>query len=188
MALTNQCRIIGGQWRGRKIQFPSQSAIRPTPDRVRETLFNWLMQVIPGAQCFDPFAGSGALAFEALSRGAAHVVAVESDKHVCQQLEKTAEQLSTSDITIIQGVSPNCWSQVDGPFDIIFLDPPFDRRLIIPMLEALSAQHLLKPSSLIYTESDCDEWAQSGLDIVKSKKASSVHFALLRAKAHISNS
>lgn len=179
MALSNQCRIIAGKWRGRKIQFPSDSQIRPTPDRVRETLFNWLMQSIPGARCLDPFAGSGALAFEALSRGAAHVVALDADKRVCQQLQSTADSLETEDITIIQGHSPQAWSQLSDPFDLVFLDPPFDQHLIPSLLADLVKQQLVKDSSLIYVESDRCDWEEAGFEVIKSKKASSVHFALL---------
>ena len=130
-------RIIGGQWRGRKIHFPHNAQLRPTPDRVRETLFNWLMPVIQGARCLDLFCGSGGLGLEALSRGAAQVVFVDSHKatvnslqNTCDMLGSTAAQIQLSDVRrFLAGTAQ--------PFDVVFLDPPYAGDFLLPCIEQL---------------------------------------------------
>ena len=121
--LNNQLRIIGGKWRGRKIKFPDIEGLRPTPDRVRETLFNWLSPVIIGAKCLDLFAGSGALGFEALSRGASKTVFVDSNNLVTQQLQYNQQLFQCSDIEIHKMSAEQYLQTTEKSFDIIFLDP-----------------------------------------------------------------
>jgi len=153
---THQLRIIGGEWRSRKIKIPDLVEIRPTPDRVRETLFNWLSPVISGAYCLDLFAGSGALSFEALSRGAKHVVMVDKSSTVIESLRTTAQQLGADNITLYQGHAPENIILPKEPFDIIFLDPPFHQNLIKPSCEWLIKQKLVHSKSYIYIETEKD--------------------------------
>src|SRR5689334_13621175 len=117
-------RIIGGTWRGRKLLVPDVPHLRPTPDRVRETLFNWLAPVLPGAHCLDAFAGSGALGFEALSRGAAQVVMVDESPVVIKHLQAQAVILKTTQAEIYRANVPQQLKKPAKPFDIVFLDPP----------------------------------------------------------------
>ena len=118
-------RIIGGRWRGRRLSLLTESDVRPTGDRVRETLFNWLGPIIDGARCLDLFAGSGALGLEALSRGAGEMVFVERDAAVVRQLDRSLEQLECGDATVVHGDALQFLNEVRGPFDIVFVDPPF---------------------------------------------------------------
>jgi 16S rRNA (guanine966-N2)-methyltransferase len=178
-------RIIGGAWRGRRLRFPPQEEIRPTPDRVRETLFNWLGPRVPGAHCLDLFAGSGALGLEALSRGAAHVTFVERDAVAVRELRaRLAEwqavggQVEHSDALRFLGNSPR-------PFEIVFLDPPFASELLTQVSGALEEKHWLSANALIYVETD----AASGLprlpacwQVTRTKRAGAVGYHLL-AKA-----
>ncbi|WP_299981497.1 16S rRNA (guanine(966)-N(2))-methyltransferase RsmD [uncultured Pseudoteredinibacter sp.] len=156
---TQQLRIIGGQWRGRKFNFPSADGLRPTGDRIRETLFNWLSSDIYGARCLDLFAGSGALALEALSRGAAHVALWEANKTAYQQLQnhiKTLQpQLGEQEAQLNHG---DCLMELaqhneSAPFDIIFMDPPFAANMWETAAELLEQNNWLHPDSLIYIES-----------------------------------
>lgn len=150
----NQLRIIAGKWRGRRIGFPDLCGLRPTGDRIRETLFNWLAPHLPGAVCLDAFAGSGALGFEALSRGAAEVVFVEQDRDACAQLAANRELLAATGATIVQEAFLPWLARGGLPsFDIVFLDPPFADNLQTLCLEALLASDALHHQSLIYVES-----------------------------------
>jgi len=156
----NQLRIIGGDWRGRKLDFPDVPGLRPTPDRVRETLFNWLTPVIRGARCLDLFAGSGALGLESLSRGAAELVLVDSQAEVIAALEKNCELLQAHDRAQLQQRNAMEYLQqlaVDSHFDIIFLDPPYHQGLLQPCIDKLYAQKSLRPSGYLYFESSRDE-------------------------------
>lgn len=153
----NKLRIIGGRWRSRKLEFASLPGLRPTTDRVRETLFNWLQQQIPGARCLDLFAGSGALGLEALSRGAAHVTLVDSADAVVRQLRLNlhllgAEQEAT--VTHSQAVRWLQNSANEEVFDLVFLDPPFAQGMLAGCCEALEQRPLLKPNSWIYIEAE----------------------------------
>ncbi|MBI3776111.1 MAG: 16S rRNA (guanine(966)-N(2))-methyltransferase RsmD [Gammaproteobacteria bacterium] len=155
--LPNTLRIIGGSWRGRKLHFPDVDGLRPTPDRVRETLFNWLQPVIAGAHCLDLFAGSGALGFEALSRGAASVVMVERDGHAVQQLRENITILKTSAAQVIQcdALEFLINSRADvTPFDVVFLDPPYYQNLINPCCTALESGGWLSANSILYIEAE----------------------------------
>ncbi|KTD52747.1 16S rRNA (guanine(966)-N(2))-methyltransferase RsmD [Legionella quateirensis] len=174
-------RIIGGQFRGKKIQFPEVEGLRPTPDRVRETLFNWLMKDIKEARCLDAFAGSGALGLEAFSRGATQVVFLEQSplahaslRHIISQFNQTALKLVKADtLSYLQ----KCTDQ----FDIIFLDPPFAKNYIPQCIDIINQKQLLPQGGLVYIESpttielDEQHWQQ-----LKLKQAGQVIFGLFQ--------
>ncbi len=152
----NQLRIIGGQWRGRRLSFPDVEGLRPTPDRVRETLFNWLAPVIVGARCLDLFAGSGALGLEALSRGAAEVTFVDRDPRVILQLKEHIQTLHAECAQLVQA-DTLAWLQSpqrEQRFDIVFLDPPFGLGWLEPCCKSLEERGWLSPSAYIYLESE----------------------------------
>ncbi|MCC5796578.1 MAG: 16S rRNA (guanine(966)-N(2))-methyltransferase RsmD [Methylophaga sp.] len=148
----NTLRIIGGQWRGRRLGFPDVTGLRPTPDRVRETVFNWLQTVIPGAYCLDCCAGSGALGFEAASRGALHVDMVEPDRLAFQQLQTNASQLQAATCELHQMTAQQFIAKCTKPYDVVFLDPPYQAALWTPLAQLLSEHNLLKPQARIYLE------------------------------------
>jgi 16S rRNA (guanine966-N2)-methyltransferase len=150
----NEVRIIGGRWRGRKLRFPEAPGLRPTPDRVRETLFNWLAPVLRGARCLDCFAGSGALGFEALSRGAGSVVLLDSDPTLARYLGRLAEDLDAGAAATVIRADAGKWLQrATGPFDVAFLDPPYAAGLLPDLLQRLSRPGLLAPGAFVYLES-----------------------------------
>ncbi len=149
--MTGQIRIIGGRWRGRNIRFREAPGLRPTPSRVRETLFNWLGQELPEYQCLDLFAGSGALGFEALSRGAARVVMVEKHPATAKCLRDNAERLGATGAEIVAAEALHWLRRDKRCFDLIFLDPPFagqDLELVLPLLH-----ERLNPGGMVYCES-----------------------------------
>lgn len=154
---SNQIRIIGGTHRGRKLNFPSLDGLRPTGDRVRETLFNWLQPLLPGASCLDLFAGSGVLGLEAASRGASRVVMLDSSAQAVAQINENVELLGLS------GVEVHCcnalqWLKGNGQrFDIVFLDPPFTAGLLQPSCQMLESGGWLAPGSRIYLETDAQD-------------------------------
>ncbi len=180
-----QVRIISGKWRGRKLHFPAVLGLRPTPDRVRETLFNWLAPVIVGANCLDLFAGSGALGLEALSRGAAHLTAIDQSAALVDYLRQLIVTLKIENMTIHRAPIPSADLPIPikakGPFDIVFLDPPFHQDLIAPCCEWLEQQKLLAPEALIYLETEAtlnplpipSHW-----QLLHSKKAGQVSYHL----------
>ncbi len=180
----NQLRIIGGDWRGRKLDFPDTQGLRPTPDRVRETLFNWLMPVIHGACCLDLFAGSGALGLEALSRGAAEVVLVDSQPQVISALQKNLDLLQTGQRAQLQQRDALAYlTQLDKKFDLIFLDPPYHQGLLQPCIDKLHAQGTLKPSGYLYFEASRDEdlpTLPEAWIIYRQKSAGQVGYYLVR--------
>ena len=154
----NQLRIIGGDWRGRKLDFPDATGLRPTPDRVRETLFNWLTPVIREAHCLDLFAGSGALGFEALSRGAAHVIMIDSQRAVIAALQKNIERLQAqSRAQLQQSDALSFLQQLDKKFDLIFLDPPYHQQRLQPCIDAIYTRELLHPAGYLYFEAGRDD-------------------------------
>jgi 16S rRNA (guanine966-N2)-methyltransferase len=175
-----QLRIIGGKWRSRRITFPDREGLRPTGDRIRETLFNWLAPHIAGARCLDAFAGSGALGFEALSRGAETVVFVEQDRVACRQLLDNSSLLDAKGATIIQQDLLAWLAAPVPPFDIIFLDPPFASGLYSPVFTALSEHGAIAAGGLIYIESTIDERVTPPQNwrCIREKKAGGVHFRL----------
>lgn len=144
-------RIIGGRWRGRRIEIPARSGVRPTGDRIRETLFNWLAPIIDGARCLDLFAGSGALGLEALSRGAGPTVFVESDEAAARQLERSLEQLGCDDANVIHGDALRFLRGAPQRFDIVWLDPPFGE-IGLGNLCTLLERGWLAPGARIYLE------------------------------------
>jgi 16S rRNA (guanine966-N2)-methyltransferase len=148
----NTLRIIGGDWRGRRIRFPGQGGIRPTPDRVRETLFNWLMDKVRGSRCLDLFAGSGALGLEALSRGAAHVTFVERDRENAARLRETATTLAPGRATVVETDALAWLTGRPGTYDIVFLDPPFTAGVLAEAMQCLESRGVLAPGARIYIE------------------------------------
>lgn len=156
-----EVRIIGGQFKRRIVRFIDAEGLRPTPDRLRETLFSWLMADIHGAQVLDSCAGSGVLGFEALSRGASHCTFIEMNAHQSQMLRQSAEQLrlDSNSHQIIQGTAEQTLLQkqlILRPFDIVFIDPPYAEDLWQPILTALVNQSLITTETLIYLEADKD--------------------------------
>ena len=143
-------RIIGGDFRGRRIAVPSRPGLRPTPDRVRETLFNWLGQRLDGLACLDLFAGTGALGFEAASRGAARVVLVEHDSAVFSLLQKTKALVGAAQVELVHGDALEYLAHGGEAFDVVFLDPPFGQNSLPAVLERLPAR--LAPQARIYVE------------------------------------
>jgi len=178
----NRLRIIGGRWRGSRIVFPPLAAIRPSPDRVRETLFNWLQQPIVGARCLDLFAGSGALGLEALSRGAAHVTFVDREPQIGRHLLQTLERLGSRDATVVVEDALRFLSRPAQPFDIVFLDPPFASGVLEQAGSRL--QGWLTPGAYIYVECPAErslttlpvQWL-----VQRTKRAGQVGYHLLRA-------
>ena len=149
-------RIIGGRHRGRKLRFPPGIDIRPTPDRVRETLFNWLQQRTPDARVLDLFAGSGALGLEALSRGAARVTFVEKDRRAAAAIETLMQEWQESAASVVCADALGWLAQTAsdaGPFDIVFLDPPYDSALLSAAATALVKSGKLAPGARVYLES-----------------------------------
>jgi 16S rRNA (guanine966-N2)-methyltransferase len=151
--MANTLRIIGGEWRGRRIRFPGKGAIRPTPDRVRETLFNWLMDKVPGSRCLDLFAGSGALGLEALSRGASHATLVERDRASAASLRDAVARLAPGRATVIEADALASLLGPPEPYDIVFLDPPFGSGLLAEAMHLLEARGWLAQDACIYIES-----------------------------------
>ncbi|ELY3466833.1 16S rRNA (guanine(966)-N(2))-methyltransferase [Cronobacter universalis] len=149
-------RIIGGQWRGRKLPVPDSPGLRPTTDRVRETLFNWLAPYLVGARCLDCFAGSGALGLEALSRYAADATLLEMERGVAQQLQKNLATLKSSAAKVVNTNTLNFLSQNGEPHDIVFVDPPFRKGLLEETLNLLETRGWLAPQALIYVESEVE--------------------------------
>lgn len=145
-------RIIGGNWRGRKLGFPDIDGLRPTGDRVRETLFNWLQPVLAGSRCLDCFAGSGALGLEAASRGAGSVVLVELDRVASAALQQNIDLLQATQCELINNRIENVLPTAQGPFDLVFLDPPYQLDLWSPVAFALTEQGLLSEGARIYLE------------------------------------
>lgn len=146
-------RIIGGEWRGRRLSFPPVAALRPTPDRVRETLFNWLQGTIAGARCLDLFAGSGALGFEALSRGAKETVFVDSEHLIVAALRESAAQLKCSSARIIEANAATWLRGSAQVFDVIFLDPPYAREGLDELCTLLDRGGWLSEDGYVYLES-----------------------------------
>jgi 16S rRNA (guanine966-N2)-methyltransferase len=147
-------RIIGGRHRGRRLRFPTGVEIRPTPDRVRETLFNWLQPRISGARVLDLFAGSGALGLEALSRGAAHVTFVEKDRRAAAAIEALIKEWQEPAATIAcaDALAWVAASRAEAPFDIVFLDPPYDAAVLATAAASLGTHGRLAPDARIYLE------------------------------------
>ena len=154
----HQVRIIGGQWRGRKLAFTPADGLRPTGDRIRETLFNWLAPAIEGARCVDLFTGSGALGLEALSRGAAHCDFVDRSKATLAQVSTHLHTLVALDRSRCHAASAQQFLKLaTQPYNIVFIDPPFTLQLVEPICEALAKQQLLSNNALVYVETGAME-------------------------------
>jgi 16S rRNA (guanine966-N2)-methyltransferase len=173
----NRVRIIGGHYRRRLLDFPDSAGLRPTPDRVRETLFNWLGQDLPGWICLDLFAGSGALGFEAASRGAGRVLMIERERAALDALEKNRAMLGANQVEILRADSLAWLANSRETFDLVFVDPPFDSGLAERMLADL-ARHL-KSGGHAYVEQGAEVIAPPGFIIHRSGRAGRSHFALL---------
>ena len=178
----HQLRIIGGQWRSRKLSFTAIEGLRPTQDRVRETLFNWLMYDVEGVNCLDVFAGSGALGLEALSRGAKHVQFIEKSQTAAKQINQHLMSLNCSrgnvkNVDALQYLS----TPADNAFNVIFLDPPFNQDLLLPCCNLLIQKGYCQNNTFIYVEAEPDvdlsklpeQW-----HVVKDKSQSSKHIVL----------
>ena len=180
----NQVRIIAGPWRGRRLSFAPVPGLRPTPDRVRETLFNWLAPVIRGARCLDLYAGSGALGLEAASRGAAEVVLVDNDPQVVAALGRQLETLGAHQVRVVQAEVLQWLSGPSSAFDIVFLDPPFRRGMLLPCIQQLAGRGWLSAQARVYIE------AEKGLvpelpenwELLRSKAAGQVGYHLAVCK------
>lgn len=149
----NQLRIIGGEWRGRKLRFPDAPNLRPTPDRVRETIFNWLAPMIQGARCLDLFAGSGALGLEALSRGAAFTTFVDSHKKATQALQSHLDLLGANDkADVVQLDSVKFLNNPAQAYDLVFLDPPYHLDFMEKVVPLLEEHGWLAENTRVYLE------------------------------------
>ncbi len=186
----NTLRIIGGAWRGRQLPFATADGLRPTGDRIRETLFNWLTGQLEGCLCLDLFAGSGALGFEALSRGAARVTMIESNRNAAQQLRANADLLRTPNAQILQ---QDAFLFLATPppsgYDLVFLDPPFQKNLWAKAVAELAANQWLNPGALIYIETprDTNVTPPCGWVKIKNKAAGQVDFSLWQCQAEESD-
>jgi len=178
MSGRNRVRIIGGEWRSRLVRFPGAPGLRPTPDRVRETLFNWLGQRLDGLSCVDLFAGSGALGFEALSRGAQRVVMVERDRATCAALRAAAGELNAAGAEIVEGDALGWLARGAERFDCVFVDPPYASDLALKTLERLPSR--LNPGARIYVESAAPITPGAPWTVLREGRAGAVRFALYR--------
>ncbi|WP_028468492.1 16S rRNA (guanine(966)-N(2))-methyltransferase RsmD [Neptunomonas japonica] len=178
-------RIIGGEWRSRKVPFPNVENLRPTPDRVRETLFNWLQNITPGARCLDLFAGSGALGLEALSRGASSVTFIDNSPAATYQLKDNLQTLKCQNGEVITSSAIN-WlearqTDTEPRYDLVFLDPPFRKEMVPVICELLEKRNLLSDHAVIYIEAESelsqllvpDSWKEN-----RSKTAGQVTYRL----------
>ncbi|BCL76914.1 hypothetical protein JHS3_26500 [Jeongeupia sp. HS-3] len=176
----NQLRIIGGDCRRRIVHFPDGDGLRPTPDRVRETLFNWLGQELTGKRCLDLFAGSGALGLEAASRNATRVVMVEKSKPAYTALVSNRDILKLNRVELVHADAMAWLVRSGDEFDIAFVDPPYASDLLLPALNALVPR--LAPGARVYVEAA--DWSKlgpelPGWEVLKEGRAGSVHYRLL---------
>lgn len=185
---SGEIRIIGGQWRGRKLKVHDKEGLRPTTDRLKETVFNWLMTDIRNAKILDCFAGAGSLGFEAASRAAKQVTCVELDKHAAKQLTNNVSLLNAhSIIQVIQGDFFTACNNLTAPFDVVFIDPPFHHGLVAKALTALTQNQLVINGGLVYLEYevqlqlDPNTLGLTGqFELLKEKTAGQVTAALYR--------
>ncbi len=177
----NTVRIVGGLWRSRILEFPDAADLRPSPDRVRETLFNWLGRDLTGMVCLDLFAGSGALGFEALSRGAASVIMVEKNPVVLRALRDNAAKLGATGLTVVRGDALEFARGAHSRFDVVFVDPPYRLGLQVAALDLLRG--LLAVGGRVYVEGNAVFEPPRGWAILKRARAGNVHFHLLVREA-----
>jgi len=180
----NRVRLIGGSHGGRRLQFPAAMGLRPTADRVRETLFNWLQQDIAMARCLDLFAGSGALGFEAASRGAAHVTMIESQRNVFRALQQNFSLLQLEETVRLVNADALRWLRGSATqHQVVFLDPPFNRKLMQPVIDLLEQGGWLASKALIYLEQDVHDESPQLPDnwrIIRDKTAGQVRYQLAK--------
>ncbi len=176
-------RIIAGKWRGRRLKVPDIKDLRPTPDRIRETLFNWLAPHIVAARCLDLFAGSGVLGFEALSREASYVEMVDQSSAVISLLKEELMTFGAENVRIYRATVPNQLQKPDRPFDIVFLDPPYQSNLLISCCQFLEANGFLAKTAYIYLEAQEpieDNDLPSNWQLLKKEKAGQVAYHLAK--------
>ena len=178
----NRVRIIGGAWRSRILEFPSRADLRPTPDRVRETLFNWLGQDLTGKVCLDLFAGSGALGFEAASRGAKRVVMVERDPVAWRALQANAVTLAAQSVELKRADALEFLRADTGSYDVVFLDPPFRADCLREVLPALVAR--LAPAALVHVEAPAAPALPAEWEVWRNGRAGAVTHQLLKWTGH----
>ncbi len=173
-------KLIAGQWRGRNLSFPDAVGLRPTGNRIRETLFNWLMPLLPGCRCLDAFAGSGALGFEALSRGASTCVMAEVNNEALKALRLNAQTLNATGATIVADSALNVLAREGEVFDGVFIDPPFAEALWEPVFKALEGR--LSPDAWVYVETPKTRAlaVPSGWQLHRTKTSGDVTFTLYR--------
>ena len=191
-----QVRIIGGQWRSRKLDFPQVEGLRPTPDRVRETLFNWLHTAIPGAHCLDLFSGSGALGLEALSRGASDCTFIDIAHPSCNTLRQNITKLGCDNATVVQAdtiswlgqqqsIAPNADRSITpqttaSKFDVVFLDPPFHKDFCQKACDVLIEKQLLNENAFVYIETERRVDIKVDWTLHREKTAGQVHYRLYK--------
>jgi 16S rRNA (guanine(966)-N(2))-methyltransferase RsmD len=173
----NAVRIVGGEWRSRRIRFAPRAGVRPTPGRVRETLFNWLGQDLTGLSCLDLFAGSGALGFEAASRGAARVVMVERDRAAYAALEANRDALGARQVELVRGDALEFLRRARSEYEVVFLDPPFATDYLSRVMPVLPPA--LKPEARVYCESPADIDLPAGWSVLKRGRAGHVTYQLV---------
>lgn len=175
-----EVRIIAGRLRHRRLHFPALPGLRPTPDRVRETLFNWLAPYLPGARCLDLFAGSGALGIEAASRGAAAVVLVEQAAPAIAALRRSVDLLQVAQAQVIAADALAYLAGAPSAFDIVFVDPPYASELLQPCLDALATRSWLASGALVYIEAASEQtWSlPADWTLLRSKRAGQVGYHL----------
>jgi len=183
----NRVRIIGGNWRSRLVKFPDAPGLRPTPDRVRETLFNWLGQDLTGTRCLDLFAGSGVLGFEAASRGAGEVVLVEHDRHVALTLQDNAKTLQAASVQVVRSDALEFLAHDRRSYDVVFLDPPYaaweqPSAALTTLLVQLRDR--LAPAARVYLESPAFPELAQGWRTLKRGRAGAVHYQLLEGESN----
>jgi 16S rRNA (guanine966-N2)-methyltransferase len=180
----NSVRIIGGVWRGRRVHFPDMPGLRPTPDRVRETLFNWLQHSLTGTRCLDLFAGSGALGLEALSRGATEVVFVEQFPAASRTLQEQLVRLGAEGKGRVMEMGAARFLRTPAkPFDVAFLDPPFGKDALAEYIPMLDSGDWLKAGGLVYLENERIAGVPTipaNWELLKSKSAGEVGYHLAR--------
>ncbi len=182
---SNTLRIIGGQWRGRKLRFADGEGLRPTTDRVRETLFNWLQPLIAGAHCLDLFSGSGSLGLEALSRGAGKVVFIERNPKAVAALKENLQLLQATNAEVHPGDAIAWLRGKATPFDVIFLDPPFRKDLLSPALSLLVEGGWAAAGTRVYIEQESElgePILPPGWVLLRSKKAGQVGYYLVEVR------
>jgi 16S rRNA (guanine966-N2)-methyltransferase len=180
-------RIIGGRWRGRRLEVVTSEGLRPTPDRVRETVFNWLQAWVPGADCLDLFAGTGALCLEALSRGARSAVMVERTRAVADQLRRNIQILGADSAEVVETSAEAFLQRPVRNFDIVFVDPPFAHPELVPQcLEILARDRWVRPGGWVYIEAASAAGSPElppGWTLHRSKTSGQVGYHLARVPA-----